>query len=994
MPSQLPLDMSNPDSSATPPARRDPAGRAFIEVQFPVSKLSKESYKERKANSGQTLTGLGKWWGRKPLALVRGIILGLLLPATENPERDRETFLALMTMDDDGMWRRAGETLPVRAAYQEALPHERARYFEVEDERIRWRKGISQELKRQVQRRAFLRMGYDRRLEFCRRPEELDGPSPDAWEHINTHLGTSATSLPEIIEQLGRQPFGRKPRVGDACCGGGSIPFEAARIGCHAYGSDLNPAAALLTWGALNIVGGGKAAIARVRAAQQQVFDAVRHQVDEWGIERNEQGWAADAYLYCNEVLDPATGWRVPLAPSWVIGMGSKTIARLIPVLAERRFEIEICQGVSDAELEQAKLEGTWADGLICPVDRAGRWLKPEERQRTSMDQLRGRDGLRRWTNDDISPWPTDVFQERLYCVRWTEMINLPDGKTATVRHYQAPTLADFMREQRVSELLRERFADWQRRGYIPSWRVEPGEDINRPLNARGWTHWHHFFNPRQLLVNGLFSKVSDELATDQLEQASLLLSLGRLIDHNGRMSGWHAAAANENVDHMFYKPAIGTPLVRFASRSTLAIRPAFFLDLAEETIHTPAVVEVHDTRAVERECDVWITDPGYADAIFYEEISEFFLSWYDKRLVKVFPDWYSDSKRALAVSGSGPEFRQTLAECYQHLVRKMPDNGFQVVMFTHQSAEVWADLALVLWAAGLQVTTAWTIATETESGGIKQGNYVQATVVLVLRKRKGNQRGDLSDLYPDMQAEVQIQLQSMIDLDPKDDPNFGDADYQLAAYAAALRVITSYASIDEIDPERELRRTRTKGEKSPFTGLIEQAVRIASDYLVPDGIERSTWRRLGPEERLYLKGVSVEANGETREGVYQEYARGYGAGDYRALLSSRAANNVRLKTPIELGSRDLRRPDESSFGGSLLRYALFAIFKTATDPDRDPRNARQFLRQELPTYWSSRQTLLEMLRYLATRPAGLMHWERDVHAAQLLVGAIEGDSL
>lgn len=994
MPSQLPLDISNPDPSSPPPARRDPAGRAFIEVQFPVSKISKESYKERKANSGQTLTGLGKWWGRKPLAMVRAIILGLLLPATDNSERDRETFLALMTMDDDGMWRRAGETLPVRAAYQEALPHERAQYFEVEDEKIRWRKGISKEQKRQTQRRAFLRMGYDRRLEFCKRPEELDGPSPEAWARINAYLGTSATSLPEIVEQLGGQLFGHKPTVGDACCGGGSVPFEAARIGCDAYGSDLNPAAALLTWGALNIVGGGDKAVAQVRAAQQLVFDAVRRQVDEWGIERNEQGWVADAYLYCNEVLDPATGWRVPLAPSWVIGMGSKTIARLIPLPEERRFEIEICQGVSDAELEQAKLEGTWDDGLICPVDRTGRWLKPEERQRTSMEQLRGRDGLRRWTNDDISPRPTDVFQERLYCIRWVETNCLPNGKTQTVRRYQAPTSADLMREQRVSKLLHESFSDWQAKGYIPSWRIEPGEDINRPVNARGWTHWHHFFNPRQLLINGLFAKVEEEISLDVTAKTAMLLATSRIVDWNNRHSRWNAHSANEKGEQLFYKPSIGTPLVNYSCRTTTSLNTAFFLDIVSETVVGKAAVNVGDTRAVTSTSDIWITDPGYADAIYYEEISEFFLSWYDKRLMKAFPGWYSDSKRALAVSGTGPDFRMTLSECYQHLAQKMPDNGFQVVMFTHQSADVWADVALVLWAAGLQVTTAWTIATETESAGIKQGNHVQGTVVLVLRKRKGNQRGDLSDLYPDMQTEVQAQLQSMIDLDPKEDPNFGDADYQLAAYAAALRVITSYASIDEINPERELRRARTKGEKSPFTGLIEQAVRIASDYLVPEGIERSTWRRLGPEERLYLKGVSVEANGETREGVYQEYARGYGAGDYRALLGSRTANNVRLKTPIELGSRDLRRPDDGSFGGSLLRYALFGIFKTATDPDRDPRNARQFLRQELPAYWSSRQTLIEMLRYLATRPAGLAHWERDVRAAQLLIGAIEGDSL
>ena len=44
---------------------------SFIEKQFPVSKVSKESYKERKAVQSQTLTTLGKWWGRKPLILVR-----------------------------------------------------------------------------------------------------------------------------------------------------------------------------------------------------------------------------------------------------------------------------------------------------------------------------------------------------------------------------------------------------------------------------------------------------------------------------------------------------------------------------------------------------------------------------------------------------------------------------------------------------------------------------------------------------------------------------------------------------------------------------------------------------------------------------------------------------------------------------------------------------------------------------------------------------------
>src|SRR6266704_806783 len=85
---------------------------SFIETQFPVSKMSKESYAERKAVAGQTLTGLGKWWGRKPLVLCRATILGLLLPSTADARKDRETFLRLMTMDEEGMLRRKSVNIP------------------------------------------------------------------------------------------------------------------------------------------------------------------------------------------------------------------------------------------------------------------------------------------------------------------------------------------------------------------------------------------------------------------------------------------------------------------------------------------------------------------------------------------------------------------------------------------------------------------------------------------------------------------------------------------------------------------------------------------------------------------------------------------------------------------------------------------------------------------------------------------------------------------
>ena len=75
---------------------------------------------------------------------------------------------------------------------------------------------------------------------------------------MNDHYsqwGIKAHSLPELVEQMGVLRFGHRPRVGDTFSGGGSIPFEAARMGCDSYASDLNPIACMLTWGALNIIG-------------------------------------------------------------------------------------------------------------------------------------------------------------------------------------------------------------------------------------------------------------------------------------------------------------------------------------------------------------------------------------------------------------------------------------------------------------------------------------------------------------------------------------------------------------------------------------------------------------------------------------------------------------------------------------------------------------------------------------------------------------------
>jgi len=963
----------------------------FIETQFPVSKLSKESYKERKAGASQTLTGLGKWWGRKPLVLVRAALLGLLMPASDDPKKDREIFLKLMTMDEEGLWRRRRGNISVNEVYQYATETGRGFYFTRKDNKWQWKKSASREDREHMQRRAFNRMSYDEKLSYCVRPEEIEGPSDEAWKEINAHLGTKSSSVTQLVQELGKHRFGHITRVGDAFCGGGSVPFEAAVLGCEVYGADLSPVSALLTWAAIHLIGGGEKIAKEVQDVQKEVYEAVRRQIDEWGIERNDEGWLdettgeqigegwnADYYLYCVEVMDPHTGWRVPLAPSWIIGQKTRTIGKLVPDKATKSFRVEIIQGVSAEEMERAKLEGTWADGIRCPVDKDGNWLDPRSRQVTPIEEIRGRQGLRLWENDDLVPKPNDVLQERLYCIRWV------DPETGD-KYYRPPTEADLKREAHLLELLREHVAEWQAKGYVPSRRIEPGAETTRLLRERGWTHWHHLYNPRQLLTNGLFNELSKKMASGPVQSVSLLLGVGRLADWCSRLS--RLDPSRDEGKQAFYNQALNT-LYNYASRTKASLESIWHFSFPEKLISVQCQIAPLDARVTSFNADVWITDPPYADAINYEELSELFLAWYGKRLPSLFPDWYGDSKRALAVKGSEENFRLSMVECYRRLAENMPDNGFQLVMFTHQDVEVWSDLALILWTAGLHVTAAWTIATETDTA-FRTGKYVQGTVLLILRKRKGDLRGDRADIYPEVLAEVQRQLKTMIEIDDKDDPNFSDADYQLAAYAAALRVVTAYSAIEDIDVERELRRVRKSGESSPLADLIRSAVKIASDFLVPDGLDRSIWRYLSPEERFYLKGVEVEAHGEYRDGVYQEFARGFGVKDYRGLLGSDTANRTRLRTPTELKGRDL---SGQGLAGTLLRQVLFAIYKTVEE--ENPKPGLTYLKQELSNYWDRRQTILALLDYLSKKPSTMEHWRKDADAAHLLRGAISEDGV
>ena len=358
-----------PQCAVVPFALKDTP--ALIEHLLPVQKLSAESYKEQMAGNGKTLTALGSYWkGRKPLILAKACLLGCLLPATANPKRDLEIFEMLMGMDDLSFAARAKRSPKPKEIIANLSLARIEDYFEVaprgalpqsgpvdwsnpayEHVHVAWRPDLPQRERRWLEAQMLPAAPYRERVNNSRRPEEVPTVHAHIWKQVNAHLGTDAHSFPELVEQLGLMRFGRRPKVADTFCGSGQIPFEAARLGCDVYASDLNPVACMLTWGAFHIVGASPEEREKLKRDQKALVENVQAEIDRLGIETDGGGWLAKVFLYCVEVRCPQTGWRVPMLPNRIVSKDYRVIAELVPDSDNKRYGIAIRSGANDDQL-------------------------------------------------------------------------------------------------------------------------------------------------------------------------------------------------------------------------------------------------------------------------------------------------------------------------------------------------------------------------------------------------------------------------------------------------------------------------------------------------------------------------------------------------------------------------------------------------------------------------------------------------------------------
>jgi putative DNA methylase len=969
---------------------------SLIERVWPAQKISVEAQKERKAVKGQTLTGLGSYWkGRKPLILVRACIFGALLPSTGDDIEDIKVFEALCGLADNQVRPRFKSTLSVAEITTYATPEQRSLLLGETPEDQEKYAALNRDERADVISDVIARMPYHLRVGKLLRPEEVaeDTLTSDALPKVNDYLGTNAENLAQLIEQLGIMRFGRRPRVADVFCGGGSIPFEAARLGCDVYASDLNPVACMLTWGSLNVIGASAKRWKEIEVAEKALVAAIDKEIAELGIEHDSLGNRAKAFLYCLETRCPQTGWMVPLSPSWVISRSKEIIAVLIPDPDQKRYKIEVRAAKDVTEFAAAQKGTIQAGRLVHVVDG--------QEFSTPVKTLRGdRKGhgetitdIRAWEKDEFSPRVDDLFQERLYAIQWITKESLSKKRQTTF--FTAVRQEDEEREKKVVAYVKEHLSDWQGQGFVPDMEIEPGKETARLTRERGWTYWHHAFTPRDYIILASLLKHNQE--------AEIGVLIPSLLNHASKLCQWattnapldadgnQAGGARDLPNHVFYNQAFNT-FWNYASRASIFLLRDIVVTKEVPRAKIAGKGKVVNASALDlsENSDIFITDPPYADAVYYHEISEFFIAWLRKRPPKPFKSWTWDSRRPLAIKGDGEDFRKGMVDAYKAMADHMPDNGLQIVMFTHQDARVWGDMAQIFWGAGLRVMAAWYIATETTSE-LKKGGYVQGTVILVLRKRKDGEDGFKDEVVQEVRYEVAEQIDTMVGLNQslkghgRVENLFEDADLQMAGYAAALRVLTKYTKIDGVDMTKEALRPRKKGEKGIVSEIIEFAVQVANEHMVPEGMPPKVWESLSGAERFFFKMMDIETTGAKKLDNYQNFGKAFRVAKYDDLMGSMAPNDARLKSAKEFKKAGF---EGSEFGASKSRALLYAIYELQNDIEGD--DVLSHLRDLVSDYFNAREELMALAQYVATKRAGKD--DAESRAAGILHGLIRNE--
>jgi putative DNA methylase len=228
-----------------------------------------------------------------------------------------------------------------------------------------------------------------------------------------------------------------------------------------------------------------------------------------------------------------------------------------------------------------------------------------------------------------------------------------------------------------------------------------------------------------------------------------------------------------------------------------------------------------------DRTFDIIITDPPYYDDVPYAELSDFYYVWLKRALsdvesgrlaprflpeaffekvgdswVEVSTQWekYALSEVSLNPPRLGPNatyedgvkhFQNLLNSSFINMASRLVDDGLLVTYYAHTDPDAWKALLEAGWeAAGLRVTNAFPLTTESTQSVVKRGKLAMNTSIVVVWRKGSEGVVEASQLYGEMVESAASRAKELMDLGAT------GRDLVIGTLAAALATATKYREV------------------------------------------------------------------------------------------------------------------------------------------------------------------------------------------------------
>ncbi len=745
----------------------------LIEAGFPCHQVGAETQRERGASSAlPPLYYLHVWWARRPLTPSRAAILGATLPA----DTDTDDFLRALGIakpvahiPGGGNWVLVNDTILRRIKWDEDRIHGTLAV----DATVQ--RHFAKEVKRRQECRESLRALRDGSALLA------ENPVIERWIADNAPFSVDVLPILSVLDvtqevadaacvqdriALAKSDMVKAAHGGtlnidkedlygydraftstppqsedrlvilDPTAGGGSIPFEALRLGHDVISNELNPVATVIQYATLDyprrfghdlaadIQKWGDELVGYVSDQMESVTpfcDLPDHQIQELKTHLHNHPELVEAFsgpehdqtglIHCRQVTCPHCGGQAPLLNSfWLSKEDSDKWAVRLHIRSK-----------SQVDIEPYRITGSLSRSQMTELDTgtvdAGRGTCPHCKQVIDGDEIKsqGRGESAHGTMTD-----------RLFCIvavryqpklkkdgsidRYASGERAGEIKTQKIRFFRAPTQRDFDALKEAERMLKEKWDHFEKLDLIPTEDIPAGHKTgdeggagsgtDKPLKL-GTTKWYQMFTPRQLLghltlMEGLYDlkpKIIEQLGEDRGRAVITYLqfAIDKGLDYNSRQTRWHYSRGVINntfarhdfsfkwtfAEMVFSGPHSGASW----GLSQIVDAYAGIAELLDDAPNSTQCTIINGSGAQMRQVadasvDLVVNDPPYYNNVMYSELSDYFYVWQKRSLRDLYPglfDAYLTDKHSEAVANPYRDgSAQNAKEQYETLMREM----------------------------------------------------------------------------------------------------------------------------------------------------------------------------------------------------------------------------------------------------------------------------------------------------------------------------------